>query len=158
MSPSSRNRWTIQTVLVVLALPVGALMLQFLNSDLPQKNAFFKWLYSYLNLENFSVNIFFGTWPYYLLSWWVHYRVDKKERIKFALIESWRLKIGVVGSFLLLIHFSFKNTLLDLLPFHRDLYLLNYLMLFFFFITSIFLTGWISEMMMRWKQRPADSS
>lgn len=152
MSPSSRSRWNIQITLVVLALPVGALMLQFLNGELPQKIDFIKWLYSHFDLENFLINIFLGTWPYYLFSWWVHHRVDKNEGLKFTWRESWRLKIGLLGGILLTLHFSFKNTLLQFLPFHPNLYLINYLALFMFFVASIFFTGWVSEMMVRWKK------
>ena len=153
LSPSSKTRWRIQFTLVLLALPVGALMLQFLNSELPQKIDFLKWFYAQVNLEVFLVNIFLGTWPYYLLSWWVHYRIDKKEGINFSWRESWRLKIGLFGGILLTIHFSFKNTWLQLLPFHPNLYLLNYLALFMFFVASIFFTGWVSEMLVRWKKQ-----
>lgn len=150
MTRSSEIRWYVQWVMAVFAIPVGAVLLQFLLGELPKYLPFLNWIYNFQSMTMFGYLVF-GTWPYYLLSWWIHYRVDKKEGFNFSWRESWRLKIGVYGVIGLILLQYFMHYLEN-----QRIYTLNFMSYFvlpILLVSSIFFTGWISEMIVRWKQR-----
>ena len=100
---------------------------------------------------------------YYLLSWWVHYRIDKNEGFDFAWRDSWRFKIGVYGLLFEVVYFLGASFIEELNKQYRyklpeDIHYLNHFLVLGYvavpgvFIVSIFFTGWISEMMVRWKK------
>ena len=155
MSSSSKKRWCIQWAMVLFAIPVGGLLFELLVHELPQEVPFINWFYKVALLPLFfhkaAAGLFAGLWPYYLLSWWVHYRVDKKEGFKFSWRESWRLKIGC-GSFMLAALFYWQIDKWEEWVRATGFYYLYNVGFPLILFGSIFFTGWISEMMVRWKK------
>jgi hypothetical protein len=142
---NNKTRWIIQIILIILAVPVGlALMMLLLVFELFLKNHGF-YMHSYICDKIYTIINWSMLMPYYAFSTWIHYLSDKGNNNMAAQYISNRLFIAIFG-FLFLIGLWYtvgKNGIgpdfwMFLLP---------------LIIWSIFFTAWLSEVIIRWKQR-----